>query len=445
MRTKNKSSRMWWMDFTISESSYPITFRQSDSQKLGDYLKQRQSVEIIGMKRVGISNFLRFFLYHPKTLSTYVEAKEKHFFIPIDLNDLVERELYPFWMLLYKRIVDQVEKTELKKKNKQRIAATFLIAIQSHNLFLLIDGIREALSFLVEENFLPTIFLLRFDRMKQAVTPEFFDNLQGLIDATHQKLAFVFTSYRSLDILCSEVVSKASLALFSQQIYLKPLKKEDMQIIYEKNQDKYKLPLSSDYQRELFNLTGGNVQYLQLALIFLHEKKDLNFNKTDDLASLLSLDERIVLQSEELWESLTVEEKELVLKIIREEDVSLSMKKKVPYVFDTGIILEEQKRIFSPLFMEYILSLTTATEKKKEIVFSKKEFLLFTTLQEHLGEIRERDAIIEAVWPEYVEFGVSDWSIDRLVARVRAKLRQQDSPYEIKTIRTRGYMLISKI
>jgi len=39
------------------------------------------------------------------------------------------------------------------------------------------------------------------------------------------------------------------------------------------------------------------------------------------------------------------------------------------------------------------------------------------------------------------EFGVSDWAIDRLVARVRVKLPQQNSPYEIVTVRTRGYKL----
>ena len=72
---------------------------------------------------------------------------------------------------------------------------------------------------------------------------------------------------------------------------------------------------------------------------------------------------------------------------------------------------------------------------------TRKEHLLFTLLETHLGDICERDEIIEVVWPEYKEFGVSDWAIDRLVARVRVKLREQNSPYEIVTVRTRGYKL----
>jgi DNA-binding response OmpR family regulator len=46
------------------------------------------------------------------------------------------------------------------------------------------------------------------------------------------------------------------------------------------------------------------------------------------------------------------------------------------------------------------------------------------------------------VWPEYEEFGVSDWTIDRLIARLRAKLKQQQSTYTIVTVKTRGYKLV---
>ena len=70
-----------------------------------------------------------------------------------------------------------------------------------------------------------------------------------------------------------------------------------------------------------------------------------------------------------------------------------------------------------------------------------KENLLFELLKVQIGNICDRDTIISKVWPEYQEFGVSDWAIDRLVARVRVKLREQDSPYEIVTVRTRGYKM----
>ncbi len=435
------------MELTVSESTYPIHFRSPDAKILGEYIQHRQSVDIVGLKRVGISNFLRFILSHPKVIPTYVDATHKHFFIPVDLNDLVERELYPFWTLTFKRIVDEAEKSKLSDDAKQKIASTFLSAIQSHDLFLMIDGIRRAIAILVEAGYLPTLFFLRFDRIKKAVTPEFFDNLQGLRDSSHQQLSFVFTSYRRLDVLSPDVLSKSDLASFSQVMYLRPLLHDDMSILYKSYQERYDLGLSNALQQELFLLVGGNVQYLQLAIIVLREKKDSPPRTSEELFHVLTHDERLMLQSEELWESLTGEEKEILVRISKGGKVGEEEKKKVPYLFETGLLKEENGgyTIFSKLFLQYIVTLAQIVAHSKELVFSKKEHLLFTTLHDHLGEIQEREEIIERVWPEYKEFGVSDWSIDRLVARVRVKLKQQESPFEIKTIRTRGYVLISKV
>ncbi|MBI4079495.1 MAG: helix-turn-helix domain-containing protein, partial [Candidatus Levybacteria bacterium] len=86
---------------------------------------------------------------------------------------------------------------------------------------------------------------------------------------------------------------------------------------------------------------------------------------------------------------------------------------------------------------------TRASTQGSNVEFTKKEHLLFDFLHKHLNEIAEREDIIQAVWPEVTTLGVSDWAVDRLVARVRAKLKQKKSPFEIQTIKTRGYKLVS--
>jgi len=85
-----------------TEALYPISFRQKDAGALGNQLKNRNSVVLIGMKRVGISNFLRFFLNHKEIAKTYIADGAAHLLIPVDLNDLVEREVFPFWILTLK-------------------------------------------------------------------------------------------------------------------------------------------------------------------------------------------------------------------------------------------------------------------------------------------------------------------------------------------------------
>ncbi len=426
------------MENHIPEMLYPVTFRQEDAKKLGKYLEQRRSVNLIGMRRVGISNFLRFFLYNPHVVSTYISNEQKHLFIPVDLNDLVEREIYPFWTLTLKRVVDASETTTLPDTVKEKINSLFLTSIQSQDLFLVIDTLRRALLLLVENNMYPTLFFLRFDRLQDAFNPTFFDNLEGLYDAAHERLAYVFTSYRSLDSIFP--TAKTSLSVFAQQMFVHPALEEDMEIVYQTYKDRYNLDLSPKVEKELFSLVGGNIQYLQLALIILNEKKKEKIATEKQLKDLLLSDERITLESEELWESLNREEQKVLLAVVNNEEVSQKDEITATYLWDTGFIKEN--KVFSPLFTEYLLHKSLDENKSEEKVhLTRKEHLLFKLLEAHLGDICERDGIIETVWPEYKEFGVSDWAIDRLVARVRVKLREQKSPYEIVTVRTRGYKL----
>lgn len=431
------------MENAIIEAHYPITFRKSDAKTLGQHIRNNHSVALVGMKRVGISNFLRYFIYHPDISNIYIGDGKKHLFFPIDLNDLVEREIFPFWTLTFKRIVDIVDITKISPKVKKEIEALFLASIQSRDLFLLIDSVRKALVKIVEQGFLPVVFFIRFDRIKDAVNPAFFDNLQGLRDATNRQVSFVITSFRSLDALSPKVFSKAALASFARNMYMPPLQKDDIEIIFQTYKKYHGLTLSRENEKDLFSLVDGYAQYLYLALIALHEKKGFSGDK-EALFQLLIKDERIILQSEELWESLTEEEKEVLQAIIAGKPVTTEEEKKGKYLFDTGFVDQKTKKIFSPLFAAYVKQ----QEKKLQIdtpgvEFSKKEHLLYSFLVEHYNAICEREDVIAAVWPEVESFGVSDWAVDRLVARVRNKLKLQKSHYEIQTIKTRGYKLIT--
>jgi DNA-binding winged helix-turn-helix (wHTH) protein len=424
------------------EAQYPIEFREKEAKELGDHLKHRRSINLVGLKRIGISNFLRFFLHHKDTKKIYIGDNREHLFVPIDLNDLVELEIYPFWTLTLKRIVDEVEKSELSTVTKNKIGSLFLNSIQSQDLFLVIDSVRQALLLIISEGLLPTLFFIRFDRIASVFTPSFFDNLQGLRDATNHELVYVFTSYRSLNSIYP--TAKTQLSIFAQVMYMHPATDKDMQIIFETYKNRYNFHLNPSVQEALFNLVSGNYQYMQLALIILNEKKNGGIKTKEELFNLLVNDERITLQSEELFESLTKDEKKLLVKISKKQEIDPEEKEKNMYIWDTGFIKQQDKKdiIFSPLFEAYLASREKEDSKSENTIhLTKKENLLFTLLESHIGNICEREEIIETVWPEYKDLGISDWAIDRLVARVRVKLKQQESPYEIVTVRTRGYKL----
>lgn len=429
------------MENNVAEGEYPIVFRQNDAKELGKYIKVRQSVVLIGAKRVGISNFLRFFIYHKNIFDTYIDGAKSHLFIPVDLNDLVELDIYPFWTLTLKRIVDFLENTSLTKDIKKKIQLLFLDSIQSQDPFITIDSIRKGLVWIVDAGILPTLFFIRFDRIKDVVTPEFFANLQGLKDATRHKLCYVFTSFRSLDVLSPSVFAKTSLAAFCRNIYIKPAKKEDIKIIFEMYVKHSKTEFSTKMEKELFSAVDGYVQYLQLALISLTQ--DYKSSEThENIFEYLAKDERIILASEELWESLNEQEKSLLTKIIKKDPITQEEIEKNKYLWDTGFVVEDKnsRRLFSPIF-DYYVERLEKTPPNSLAEFTKKENLLFNFLKTNRDGICEREEIVKNVWPEVEELGVSDWAIDRLVARVRHKLKLQNRNLEIKTIKTRGYKL----
>ena len=428
------------MENTAIEKSYPITFRKDNAEKLGLLLKNRRSVVLIGMKRVGISNFLRFFLFHDDIVKTYIR-EDSHFFIPVDLNELVEREIFPFWILTLKRIADAVEKSELPGKIKKQIEIYFLDSIQTQDHFLTFDYIRKSLNLLTEAGLKTTIFFLRFDRLKDCATPEFFDNLEGLLDASNRRLCYVFTSARPLDDLMSTIFKKPELSYFADNLYIKPADHEDTKVILDLNKKQRSFSLLKNLEDSLIELVDGYAQYLQFALISLHENKKKIAN-AGELEQFLLSDERISLQSEELWESLTESEKEILVKVINKKKLGQPEKKEADYLIKTGFF-DEHLKIFSPLFEDFMRSKELERKKEKQLVeLSKKEFLLLKFLEDNLNEICEREQIIEAVWPEAEALGVSDWAIDRLVARLRSKLKAQNKKVEIVTVKTRGYKLI---
>lgn len=420
---------------TVIEANYPITFRQHDAEVLGNHIRHHHSVALVGMKRVGISNFLRFFLNHDQVKHEYIgKESTRQLFVAIDLNNLVERTSLAFWMLTLKRVVDMVESSQLSDELQLKSQNLFNQAIQLSDTFFTLDAVQKLLRAVYESGYYTTLFFIRFDRLQEMITPEFFANILAVKEESIG-VSYVFTSYRSLHELAPGVLTRSDLSVFSQEMYLKPATDQDMKVILSTFTRRYDLQLSEALSQQLLKLAGGHVQYLHLALIYLRQHPDIG----DSLKSALLEDEETQYLTEELWSSLTTEE-QAALQNAHRHDFS-----NVPhYLTDTGLVNTEKQAVLNPLFDQQLNKL----QKQPDLIelssneLSRKEHLLFTLLQQHLGQIVERDQIIQSVWPDESELGVSDWAIDRLVARLRGKLRDIAPDYKILTVITRGYKLV---
>ena len=428
------------MDYYDKEYYYPSGFRNQNFLSLIEDIKLHHSVELIGMKRVGINNFLRYFLIKK---SKFLD--EKYLIIMVDLNNLFEREVFAFWRLTLKRISDVVKNSSLPIEVKEKITHSFDVIIQTSDLLITFDEIREAISLIVKNNFFPVFIFNRFDRLKNVVSIEFYDNLTALNDAGHNKLTFIFTSYREMEKLFPNIFLYTTSSGFSHTKYIKPVTLIDSRIVSTQIEKQYKLKIDNKNRDRLLHLSGGHIQYLRLSLLSLHEHLKINKNKLNsNFFSSLGNDEKIVFQSEELWESLTPLEQEVIKKIILKQRLNPIDKVNLSYIEKTGFIYKVKRHwyLFSPLFFDYVSKKIKSRTNGSGSEFTKQEYKMFSYLKENLNKICERDEIINIVWPESNEWGASDWSLDKLVARVRVKLRNQKSLFQIVTVRTRGYKLI---
>ncbi|KKQ41398.1 MAG: hypothetical protein US59_C0034G0008 [Candidatus Levybacteria bacterium GW2011_GWB1_37_8] len=137
-------------------------------------------------------------------------------------------------------------------------------------------------------------------------------------------------------------------------------------------------------------------------------------------------------------------EQNTLLKVEKDQAISPEEKKSAAYLWDCGLVSEDKGKtvVFSSLFSHYLKQRQIAKSNGSNVELSKKEHLLFTYLKSKVGNICEREEIIQAVWAEVEEVGISDWAIDRLVARLRVKLKSQNAKFEIQTIKTRGYKMV---
>ncbi len=418
------------------ESHYPLSFRTTDVKFFEELIARRHSMQLIGMKRVGINNLIQHFFTHKNYPSNHT-----YLFVMVDLNNLVEREAFPFWQLTLKRIVDAVRDGEVPSPIEKKITRIFENCIQYENILMTYDGVREALHTIVTADIYPVVFFTRFDRIANLLTEEFFDNLKGIHDAAHNRISYVFTSYRKLQELAPLASRNKSILDFLSTHYIKPACPEDSDSIIRSFEHAFHIEIPQRERAYIIEQSAGHVQYLQLALTSYYEA---------DMEARAKLtyvnDERIAMQSDELWESLSTQEQHIMRKVLEGKQITSEDERLGAYLFNTGLITNAESlkyRIFSPLLAAYIKS-RIDVKKSDSLEFTKKEHLLFTCLLNHVEEICEREVIIEHVWPEDEDFGISDWSIDKLVERLRIKLAQKHPEYEIVTVRTRGYKMVKQ-
>lgn len=268
--------------------------------------------------------------------------------------------------------------------------------------------------------------------------------MQSLYDASNNKLVYIFTTHREIQELRPDVIEPNVMSTLTQTMYLQPAEKKDMKIICNTFKESFHVDVPELLEENVIDSAGGHVQYLQLALILLDELRRENQITFKKFFSMMNHDERVIMQSEELYSHLFEHERPILHKIVAKGTLTKKEKVDGKYILDTGMARKVGKKyvVFNAYFEDFIRTRFVDTSAPSGLIhLTQKENSLFEILQQYEGKVCDRETIIEHVWSEFASIGVSDWAVDRLVARLRKKLEEMGEGYKIDTIRTRGFML----
>lgn len=142
---------------------------------------------------------------------------------------------------------------------------------------------------------------------------------------------------------------------------------------------------------------------------------------------------------ESIWQQLSNTEKNVLLKVIRQNhDFAPDERTSLSHLIETGMVekIEDTYKLTMPVFSEYIkekaysMSLTLGPEgsvllDNQNVTnrFGALEKRALVCLLKKQGNLVNREELGEAVWINVVD-SYSDWALDRIVSRLRKKIKK---------------------
>ena len=151
----------------------------------------------------------------------------------------------------------------------------------------------------------------------------------------------------------------------------------------------------------------------------------------------ISLSDRIVARIVELSEASAHASKLLTHAAARyvdenEDKILLELEKTI----------SKHKDLLSKCELFFDIEKTVFGDNNITSLFTGTQYEIIRALLIKKDEILLRDDIAQIIWGKEAHDKYSDWSIDKFISQIRNKLDQHKIKVQIKTIRSKGYMLI---
>lgn len=270
--------------------------------------------------------------------------------------------------------------------------------------------------------------LIRYSKHNPHVSLIFFSGL----DLTHPEIAKSITNQH----------------LFSNIRFYPLNNREDAKQFIRYLMGKWNVEIETAFIDDLVDYFGGSLWLLKDAV------RSVKMNGLKDIETIKN-SRSMTIKIELIFQNLLETEKTVLGHVVRSDLKALPGELLHSYEHLDRVGILHKGKITIPALEQYIksrqlkLSDIALTDNLIYInkvcinsALSKKEYRLMRILLQHKDEVVSRDLCAGAVWPINTDQFYTDWALDRIVSRLRAKILKFGIPTStLSTIRKKGFQI----
>jgi len=433
---------------------YSNEFRKDLNLHILSDIHKGETASIVGLPGVGKSNTIYWLKKHCD------EKNSNIILITVDLNNLVSINDLEFYRLLLLELYESIFVAKLDDKLKTSITKIYQEYVNCKDSLLTYNAIKNILRLIIERtDYVISILLYDFERIKN-INSSVFNTISALRNIDKNRIVYIFIWNTEIkNTFDPQTAGNLYDLLIYNRHWLKPLNKNETKQLIKEITSILKSDLNDKQISRIYDLSGGHAWLIKiLAKLFLENQitMDTPIDEISDISSIIS-------RSQQLWNILSNENKNFIKLFI---EGNIPPKDKLPeFIEGTGLINEDGK-IFSPLFQLYIekkihhakihVNDKTFTINSKSLSIqrngkeikdqlTKNELKLMRFFMKNESVVISRDEIAEVIWGKYANRKYSDWAIDKIISRLREKIEENPKkPIHLMTLRGLGFKFKNK-
>jgi len=411
----------------------PIKYLKKRFDPLFKIVRSRQSGCFIGLPESAKGGYFKFILENEDVLSSFLgKQKDKHKILYFDPIPFINSNPYHWLFQL------SIKLEILDKEYKHT---------QTEDPVIILTNIQKYLIDLSKKNSHLCLILSK-PKVWENLPEEVGYCLKAVWDVKRQPpknpCSFVFFLHSispSIDEI-PDFFNPILLGLNENNIYFPVLDKEETLYTIDRFLSFNGLKLDRKYKRLIFECSGG---YYPLITNTIKVCAALNKKTVINKRFIKALfNNKVILKDlQRLWDSLSIDQKlelQLSAKGVNSKSIYESTLIKLGLLSKSGEIKSIWLKSFVSEKRYKIDELKVIIQEKKYL--KGKEYILFQLFKKNMNITISRDEIADLLWGKDVQVKYSDWAIDKIISRIRKKMKQNYSNYSIITIKDKGYVMV---